>query len=83
MDHLYNPLLPDPSTLKDAELDQRINDLSRKYHIAARTGMTQVIPQLLISLEMYKTEMSKRSQLALQSTAKRTNGNLDDLINVN
>ena len=45
---MYNPLLPDPSTLKDAELDQRINELSRKYHIAARTGMNQVIPQILI-----------------------------------
>ena len=83
MVHLYNPLLPDPSTLKDGELDERINELSRKYHIAARTGMTQVIPQILMALEMYKIEMSKRSQSALQTTAKRTNGNLDDLIKVN
>lgn len=83
MDHLYNPLLPDPSTLKDAELDERINELSRKYYIAARTGMNQVIPQILMALEMYKIEMSKRGQQALQNTAKRTNGNLDDLIKVN
>ena len=83
MVRLYNPLLPDLSTLKDGELDDRINELSKKYHIAARTGMTQVIPQILMALEMYKIEMSKRSQQSLQNTAKRTNGNLDDLIKVN
>lgn len=79
---MYNPLLEDPSKLKDAELEAKILDLGQKYSIAARTGMNQVIPQILTSLEMYKMEQSKRSQNALQTTARKTNGNLDDLINV-
>ena len=79
---MYNPLLEDPSKLKDAELEAKILDLGQKYSIAARTGMNQVIPQIITTLEMYKTEQSKRSQTALQTTARKTNGNLDDLINV-
>ena len=79
---MYNPLLEDPSKLKDAELEAKILDLGQKYSIAARTGMNQVIPQILSSLEMYKMEQSKRSQAALQTTARKTSGNLDDLINV-
>jgi hypothetical protein len=79
---MYNPLLEDPSKLKDAELEAKILDLGQKYSIAARTGMNQVIPQIITTLEMYKMEQSKRSQTALQTTARKTNGNLDDLINV-
>ena len=80
--NMYNPLLEDPSKLKDAELEAKILDLGQKYSIAARTGMNQVIPQIITTLEMYKMEQSKRSQTALQTTARKTNGNLDDLINV-
>jgi hypothetical protein len=79
---MYNPLLEDPSKLKDNELEAKILDLGQKYSIAARTGMNQVIPQILTSLEMYKMEQSKRSQAALKTTARKTNGSLDDLINV-
>lgn len=79
---MYNPLMEDPSKLKDADLEAKILDLSQKYSIAARTGMNQVIPQILTTLEMYKIEQSKRNQTALQTTARKTNGNLDDLINV-
>ena len=79
---MYNPLMEDPSKLKDADLEAKILDLSQKYSIAARTGMNQVIPQILTTLEMYKMEQSKRSQTSLQTTARKTNGNLDDLINV-
>ena len=79
---MFNPLLGDPSTLKDAELEAKIIDLTRKYTIAARTGMNGVMPQIALALEMYKNELTKRNHAALQSTAKKANGNLDDLINV-
>jgi hypothetical protein len=79
---MYNPLFGNPAELKDSELEDKINELSRKYSIAARTGMNQVIPQIILALNMYKDEMSKRSREALQNTAKRSNGNLDDLINI-
>lgn len=79
---MFNPLLPDVSSLKDSELEAKILDLSRKYSIASRTGMNAVIPQILTSLEHYKTELNKRHQKTLQDLTKRSNGNLDDLINV-
>lgn len=80
---MYNPLLGDPSKLKDTELEERVIELSKKYQIAARTGMNQVIPQILTALGIYREEMSKRSAAALQAaTKKNNNGNLDDLINI-
>jgi hypothetical protein len=79
---MFNPLLGDPATLKDAELEAKINEITRKYTIAARTGMNGVMPQLAMALEMYKNELSKRSHEALRTTARKANGNLDDLINV-
>ena len=71
-----------PADLKDAELEEKINELTRKYGIAARTGMNGVMPQLALAIEMYRTELTKRGQEQLKSTARKTNGNLDDLINV-
>lgn len=82
MVHLFNPLLGNPADLKDAELEAKINELTRKYTIAARTGMNQVLPQLAVVLEMYRGELTKRGQESLKSTSRKTNGNLDDLINV-
>jgi hypothetical protein len=79
---MYNPLLPDLSTLKDAEVESKIAELSRKYHIAARTGMNEVLPQILVSLEAYKHELTKRSAQALKNSIKNSNNNLDDLINI-
>lgn len=80
---MYNPLLGNPATLKDAELEEKVLELTKKYTIAARTGMNQVIPQILVALNTYREEMSRRSAEALQNTAKKNkNGNLDDLINI-
>jgi len=80
--NMFNPLAEDPSLLKDTELEEKINELGRKYSMACRLGMNQVIPQLIVSLEMYRDEMSKRSRASLKQAAGRTNGNLDDLINI-
>jgi hypothetical protein len=79
---MFNPLLGNPADLKDAELEEKIIELSRKYSIAARTGMNQVIPQIIVVLNTYREEMAKRNQTALQGATKKNNGNLDDLINV-
>lgn len=80
---MFNPLLGNPADLKDGELEERIIELTKKYQIAARTGMNQVIPQLLIALNTYREELTKRSAAALQNASKKNkNGNLDDLINI-
>ena len=79
---MYNPLLEDPSHLKDNELEEKINELGRKYAIACKLGMNQVIDQLIISIEMYRNELTKRNQESLKKASGKTKGNLDDLINV-
>jgi len=79
---MFNPLLGNPADLKDAELEEKIIELSRKYSIAARTGMNQVIPQIIVVLNTYREEMAKRNVTALQGATKKSSGNLDDLINV-
>ena len=80
---MYNPLLGDPSKLKDADLDGKILDLTKKYHIAARMGHGAVCDQIISALNMYKEEQYRRQVEATQKLAKRQDKDLDDLINVN
>ena len=80
---MYNPLLSDPSKLKDADLDGKILDLTKKYHIAARMGHGAVCDQIISALNMYKEEQYRRQVEATQKLAKRQDKDLDDLINVN
>lgn len=80
---MYHPLLEPAVKLKDQELENRILDLTKKYHIAARMGQGGVCQQILCALEMYKEEMNKRQQAALKSSIKKQDKDFDDLINVN
>jgi predicted DNA-binding protein (UPF0278 family) len=80
---MFNPLLEDLTVLKDAEIEGKINELSRKYTIAARTGMNDVLPQIAVILEALRMEMSKRQAQSLKKATKNSNKDLDDLIKVN
>ncbi len=79
---MYNPLLPDPSSLKDADLENRIVELTKKYWIAARSGQGGVCEQIITALDMYKYELGKRHAEATKNLIKRQDKDLDDLINV-
>jgi len=79
---LYNPLLSDPSSLKDVELEEKILELSKKYHIAARFGQGQVCEQIVTALNYYKDEQLKRAQTMLTKTVKNTDKDLGELIKV-
>lgn len=80
---MYHPLLEPAIKLKDQELENRILDLTKKYHIAASMGQGGVCQQILCALQMYKDEMNKRQQAALKSSIKKQDKDFDDLINVN
>lgn len=80
---MYNPLLPDPSKLKTEDLENKINELMRKYFIASKFGQGAVCEQLTIILETYKEEQRKRFVEANQKIIKNQDKNLDDYINVN
>jgi hypothetical protein len=79
---MYHPLLDDPSKLKDQDLENKILDLSRKYHIAARMGQGGAAQQIVVALDMYRSEQQRRQIENSQSLIKNQNKGLDDLINV-
>jgi hypothetical protein len=79
---MFHPLLEDLSKIKDADLENKILDITKKYHIAIRLGQGSVAQQIIMVLDVYRAEQSKRQQLSMQSTMKKQNKDLDDLINV-
>jgi len=79
---MYHPLLNDPSKLKDQDLENKILDLSRKYGIAARMGSGGVANQIIVALDMYRSEQSRRQMEQSRNTMTKQNKGLDDLINV-
>jgi hypothetical protein len=77
---MFNPLIEDLSKLKDTDLDNKIADLSRKYHIAARTMGGGILTQLAVTLEHYKNEQSRRQREAMKALAEKSNKSLEGLI---
>lgn len=78
---MFNPLLSNVEELKDSELEARILDLGKKYHIAARFGQGAVCDQISGILQHLKLEQERRRQASLKSTSDSSK-NLDDLINI-
>lgn len=79
---MYHPLLEDPAKLKDSDLENKIIELSKKYHIAARMGQGGICEQIVIALDMYKVEQNRRQQNSLKELANKNNKDFDDLVNV-
>jgi hypothetical protein len=78
---MFNPLLPDLSSLKSEDIDNKITELMKKYSLAARFGQGMVCQQISVILEAYKDEQKKRHFAATQKLINQ-NKNLDDFINV-
>lgn len=79
---MFNPLVEDLQGLKDTDLENKINDLSKKYHTALRLGNGAVANQIAILLEMYRIEQQRRYAESSKRTLKKQDKGLDDLINV-
>ena len=79
---MFHPLLGNPTALKDAELESKILDLSKKYFMAARMGQGGACQQINMALDVYKEEQSRRQQESMQALMKKQNRGLDDLINL-
>lgn len=79
---MYNPLLPDLSKLKPEDLDHKINELMKKYFLAARFGQGAVCDQISVILDAYKEEQSRRYAEANKKLIKTQDKNLDDYINI-
>jgi hypothetical protein len=80
---MYNPLIENPSKLKDQDLEKKILDLSRKYHVAMRLGQGGLAQQIVVTLDAYRMELQDRQANAMKIIQeKQEKQGLDDLINV-
>lgn len=75
-----HPLAEDLSELKDAQIEEKIRDLSRKYWQVANPDVKY---QISLFLEIYNEEIrTRREKLWRQQHEKKDRG-LDNLININ
>ncbi len=75
---MFHPFEGDLSELKDAEVEQKLIELNKKYYAAARMGSRDLLTQLSTFITIYRNELSKRHSIKL----KNGNDDLDQLINV-
>ena len=76
---MFHPLEEDLSKLKDSEVEEKLQELTRKYFSAARMGKPEMLTQLNTFVIIYKEELSKRLLAKTQGTYDT---DLNQLINV-
>lgn len=79
---MFNPLLPDLTSLKDTDLEERMTELNRKIGIASRLGNGSLVFQISVALEAVREEMTRRQSEAAKKLLQKQNKDLDGLINV-
>ncbi len=76
---MFHPFEGKLEELKDAEVEQRLFELNKKYYQAYRLGKPELLTQIATFVTIYKDELQKR---ALAKTRGQLDGDLDQLINV-
>jgi len=76
---MFHPLEEDLSLLKDSEVELKLQELTRKYFLAARMGNAALLTQLNTFVIIYKEELAKRMLAKTQGTYDT---DLNQLINV-
>jgi len=79
---MFNPLLENLSSLKDTDLEERVNDLNRKYTIALQMGNASLAQQVLVLIEALKEETARRQRESTKKVLQKQNKDLDNLINI-
>jgi ribosomal protein L29 len=79
---MFHPLGEDLSQLKDAEVEAKLHELTKKYFQAQRLGNHQLLTQLSTFVNIYKDEMTIRYSRAAKASQSSYDGDLDQLINV-
>ena len=74
-----HPLVDNLNLLKDSELENKINELTRKYFTTYNFELQR---QVVMILDSYKEELSKRNQAEYEKMMNTRNKDLDKLINV-
>lgn len=77
---MFNPLVDKLSQLTDAEIENKITEISRKYFM---TRNAQLQTQMSVVLNMYKEELQYRRAISAQKLKEQDgDSDLDNLINV-
>ena len=76
---MIHPLAEDFSQLKDADIEQKVQDLSKKYWMVSNPAVKQ---QISLLLDMYKTELGARRAKLVQQEYQKRDKDLDNLIKV-
>jgi hypothetical protein len=74
-----HPLIVNLSELKTAEIESKINDLTKKYFM---TSNFEVQTQITSMLDTYKEELGNRQREEWNKVVESRNKGLDKLINV-
>ena len=72
---MEHPLISNISELKEDELTDKINELTKKYMIAQRSGNAHLCQQISMALETYRNKLSEKTRASNQ-------GDFDDKIDV-
>jgi hypothetical protein len=75
-----HPLTGDLSLFKDAELEEKIQSLTKKYYMSYNFDLKNQIASIL---EDYNEELSKRRAASLKKLMDSRDKTLDKLIKVN
>jgi hypothetical protein len=77
---MIHPLAEDFSQLKDTEIENKIQELGRKYFQCNNPALQH---QITLFLDMYKTELAARRARTWQEQYQKRDTDLDSLININ
>jgi len=77
---MIHPLSTDLSKLKDAELESKIQELSKKYWQCRNPQLQQ---QVSLFLEIYNDELKTRRRKNWEQQSQNLDKGLDKLININ
>jgi len=72
---MEHPLIGKLGNLKEDELTDKINELTKKYMIAQRSGNAHLCQQIAMALETYRNKLTERYQ-------QNNKGDFDDKIDV-
>jgi hypothetical protein len=79
---MEHPLIGNIDHLTENELSEKINDLSKKLSIAARTGNGHLCDQIRMALESYQNKYRERLAEQYNKTLKDANIDADNKINI-
>lgn len=77
---MIHPLAEDFSKLKDNEIENKLQELSRKYWQANNPSVKQ---QISIFIDLYRTELNVRRAKQLEQVYQKRDKDLDNLVKVN